>query len=291
MPLYVVDATEKALYEVGFDGSNPTKLFNTVTQPPYFPVYDPTLNRFFYAQVDVYSINYDGTSETRIVDTPSSPGQGDIDLVNGKLYYPLTNEGQIRKCDFDGGNDALVFSPTSTRPTRCQIDLSGGKVYWVYKEPGNNTLILRADFDGGNEETLVTEADAAVNEGIEQLDLDLVNDKMYWTNSTADNVKRANLDGTDKETIVTPAGNDVWGCAVDGTEGKVYWTEGNPKNVRKADLDGSNAETIWEGGTFPAYLLAVGAGAASDVRKTRWSPWVYRQGPGRSFGQSHHTYP
>lgn len=289
MPLYVCDATEKALYEVGFDGSSPTKLFNTVAQPPYHPVYDPTLNRFFYFQVDAYSINYDGSSETRIVDTPSSPGQGDIDLTNSKIYYPLTIEGQIRTCDFDGGNDALAFSPVSTRPTRLQVDISGGKVYWVFRNVGVNTEILRADLDGSNEETLVTEADTAQGEIIEQMGLDLVNGKMYWSNSTEDNVKRANLDGTGRETIITPAGNDVWGCAVDGTGGKVYWTEGTPKNVRRANLDGSGVETIWAGATFPAYLLVAGAGGTA--RKTRWGPWVYPTGPGRSFGQSHREYP
>lgn len=285
MPLWICDVTEKAIHETGLDGSSPTELMSGLGTFPAYLDYDATVNKFFFGLTDIRVVDYDGSNETVILDPPGGQGSISVDSTNSKLWYVNPNAREIRRADFDGGNDELVFQPTSTKPSRIFVDIAGGKVYWTKLEAGVAGLILRADLDGANEETIVTEG----LETIEQLDVDLVNGKVYWSNSTTDLVKRCNLDGTNKQTIVTSA-VDVWGVAVDGINGKVYYSETGPKNVKMADLDGSNQEVIWAGSTFPAYLH-VSSGASSTARKTRWGPWVYLGGPGRSFGQSHHTYP
>ena len=66
-------------------------------------------------------------------------------------------------------------------------------------------------------------------------------DKLYWTNAL-NNIRRADLDGTNAQ-ILVPIGPVVArGIAVDPVRGKVYWTERDTARIRRANLDGSNPE-------------------------------------------------
>ena len=72
--------------------------------------------------------------------------------------------------------------------------------------------------------------------------------KIYWIddkrNSRIERIRRANLDGSNIETIIffkTPPSS----LALDVDGGKIYWTD--PNNIRRANLDGSNIETIITG--------------------------------------------
>jgi len=69
-------------------------------------------------------------------------------------------------------------------------------------------------------------------------------EKVYWTMEHA--VMRADVDGSNVETVVSVPGESVVGVAVGG--GKLYWGQGF-NTLRRADLDGSNAETLI-GGTY-----------------------------------------
>lgn len=283
MALFVNDVVEGNLYELGLDGSNPTVRI-TPTATPYFPSYHAATNKFFFtepAQLNLHSMNYDDTGQAAIKTVGAGLNDVSIDLVNSKVYYAVKDANDIRFCDFDGSNDASALTPTA--PTRVRVDIAGGKCYWVIESPGR--LYRDSIPGGGASELLVTD----VGNIIEQFDLDLTNGKIYWSNSSDDLVRRCNLDGSSIETIVTSAVH-VWGCAVDGLNGKVYYTEGTPKNVKRANLDGTSQEIIWAGSTFPGHLH-LAADSAGGGRRTRWSPHIYPSGPGRSFGQSHHTYP
>jgi len=284
MALYVCDAVEKKLYEMGLDGSNPTALWTSMFAP-YFPKYHPGVNKFFFiGNADIYSINYDGSNETKLVDPGSDAISAiDIDYINNKIYYGIGNDNEIRRCDFDGGNVEIILTPT--KPGRVQVDISGGKCYWTRESPGR---IYRDTIPGGGDEELIVTDEGA---GIEQFDLDLINGKIYWCCSSTDLIKRCDLDGSNKETLITSSAS-AWGCAVDGLGGKIYWTETVPNNVKRANLDGSNPEVIWSGSTFPAYLHVISEGVSYENSSgtltsfeighqkmaTHWHPlnWNYR---------------
>lgn len=278
-----MDVTEGVLTELELDGSNPTLRLTPITSP-YFPSFHAATNQFFFseaAQKKLWSMNYDDTNQTAIITVAAGLNDVSIDATNSKLYYAIKNASEIRFCDFDGSNDAIALTPAS--PTRVKVDISGGKCYWAVQSAPR---IYRDTIPGGGaSELLVTDTGI-----IEQFDLDLVNGKIYWSNSDDDLVRRCDLDGSNIETIVTSL-VDVWGCAVDGANGKVYYTEGAPKNVKRANLDGSSQEIIWSGLTFPGYLHIAAGGGGAGARKTRWGPYVYLEGPGRSFGQSRHSFP
>lgn len=70
--------------------------------------------------------------------------------------------------------------------------------------------------------------------------------KVYWTQFyDPGTVKRANLDGTSEETVVSGIAyaHDI---DVDPQAGKIYWLEELPDRIRRANLDGSGIETVIE---------------------------------------------
>ena len=76
---------------------------------------------------------------------------------------------------------------------------------------------------------------------VEDIALDITNRKIYWGNSR--DIKRANLDGTGVEDVIT--GLYYTGLALDVSAGKMYWGDSDLKgNIKRANLDGTDAENV-----------------------------------------------
>lgn len=154
----------------------------------------------------------------------------------------------IRRANGDGSGIETVV-PGLEEPRGMALDLVNQRLYWA--DPGARA-IRAANMDGsGPIQTVV-----AAGDGTAGVALDIPGGKLYWTDS--DNIgtpngriRRANLDGSDPENLVTgrahPAGIDL-----DLVRGKVYWTElqtsfNGHGSIWCANLDGSNVETILTG--------------------------------------------
>ena len=72
--------------------------------------------------------------------------------------------------------------------------------------------------------------------------------QVYWLDASYHRIRRANLDGTNIQDIIT--GLDTWptGIALDLVDRKIYWTQNaNPKkrisgSIWRANLDGTNIQ-------------------------------------------------
>ena len=93
--------------------------------------------------------------------------------------------------------------------------------------------------------------------------------KMYWTD--AKTIQRANLDGSQKEILVS--GGSPYGIALDVAGGKMYWTgwNGQSETIQRANLDGSQRETLISSGD------ELYGGIALDVAggKMYWRNYVF----------------
>lgn len=70
-------------------------------------------------------------------------------------------------------------------------------------------------------------------------------DELYWTDNDDSRIYRSNLDGSDRQTVLSlGAGVDPRGIAIDSAGGWMYWAENGTNLIRRAHLDGSNAQTI-----------------------------------------------
>ena len=73
---------------------------------------------------------------------------------------------------------------------------------------------------------------------------------LYWTNSGDGTIWRANLDGTNAQSIVQGEGqNSLFAVAVDASH--LYWTNRSQGTVKRADLDGTNPQTLLRGQNQP----------------------------------------
>jgi DNA-binding beta-propeller fold protein YncE len=85
--------------------------------------------------------------------------------------------------------------------------------------------------------------------------------KVYWTDTGNDNIRRANLDGSNAEVLVTGVDWPM-GLALDPVGGKMYWTNGISVNkISRANLDGTGVEDLLTGMADPRGIaLDVAAG-------------------------------
>jgi len=68
-------------------------------------------------------------------------------------------------------------------------------------------------------------------------------DQMYWTDSGTDTIRRANLDGTGLQVLLS-TGMQPWGIALDVAQDSMYWAEYGTGRIRRANLDGTGAVNL-----------------------------------------------
>ena len=74
--------------------------------------------------------------------------------------------------------------------------------------------------------------------------LDVAAGKMYWTDWSTASIQRANLDGSQVETLVSAGLEHPFRIALDVAAGKMYWTDWSTARIQRANLDGSQVETL-----------------------------------------------
>jgi hypothetical protein len=107
----------------------------------------------------------------------------------------------------------------------------------------NDGSIERADLDGLNRKTIVAQGDTFTPK---QVQLEKKSGKLYWCDREGMRLMRANLDGSNVETLVDTSQGDPrpgpdatkWcvGVAIDVDDGKVYWTQKGPDNAGNGRL-------------------------------------------------------
>uniref|UniRef100_UPI00227AF889 Calx-beta domain-containing protein n=1 Tax=Algoriphagus sp. PAP.12 TaxID=2996678 RepID=UPI00227AF889 len=148
-----------------------------------------------------------------------------------RIYW--ANNSSIQSAKLDGSDIQTVLTGSYTG---VHIDNINQKIYF-HLNGGN---IFKADLDGSNVETIISGAQAS---GIA---LDLANNKIYWSQFYLDKIRRANLDGTNVEDVLTTSNNPS-GVFVDNFNGKLYWGKYNSDVFSRSNLDGSNIEDVISG--------------------------------------------
>ncbi len=151
-------------------------------------------------------------------------------------------------------NPSRVRKPVSqrTKSWRPRLEVleeltlpSTGAIYWT--ERTDTGSILKANLDGTGSQTILTGAAAAPQgaHAFSGIALDESNDVLYAGDANA--LFRANLDGSNRTTLVNVTNHHpqmgIVDVELDLMHGKVYWTNGG-LDVSRANLDGSNPETV-----------------------------------------------
>ncbi|MCA9753616.1 MAG: hypothetical protein KC591_15585, partial [Gemmatimonadetes bacterium] len=147
------------------------------------------------------------------------------------IYWGSDVALRIGRTDLDHGGSS-VGERIFVEIENVAVDLEAGHVY--YTGQTSSHVIGRMNLDGSDVQVLMTGfAD------VRDLVLDLEAGKIYWSETGADQILRANLDGTDVETVIPVF--SPGGLAFDPVARRLYWTERHPEDlwVLSMDVDGS----------------------------------------------------
>lgn len=134
-------------------------------------------------------------------------------------------------------NNVLIQIPIQL--TVSSEPVSGQKIYTF---GGNASTIRRANLDGSDAATPFTGLNRPVK-GV----VDVVNRKLYWSEIGPVRVKRADLDGSNNETLVTSITGAIVAMDLDVENNHIYFfhqVAGQVFRLSRANLDGSNLTTV-----------------------------------------------
>ncbi len=155
--------------------------------------------------------------------------------TTGQLFVLELSGDRIHSMNPDGSNRRTIVTDCHL-PDGIVVDAQAGHIYWTNMGIPNldDGSIERADLDGGNRRVIVPQG---VTHTPKQIHLDKGGGKLYWCDREGMRVMRANLDGSQAETLVETGRGDTdardqtrWcvGITIDPKLGKIYWTQKGP---------------------------------------------------------------
>jgi DNA-binding beta-propeller fold protein YncE len=162
----------------------------------------------------------------------------------GRLFLLDLSDDRIVSLNSDS-SDRKVIVTGCRFPDGIAVDVAAGHIYWTNMgvPKVNDGSIERADLNGRNRMTIVPQGGTFTPK---QIQLEKKSRKLYWCDREGMRVMRANLDGSNIETLVDTSQGDArpgpdasrWcvGVAVDVDGGKVYWTQKGPDNAGKGRI-------------------------------------------------------
>jgi hypothetical protein len=167
----------------------------------------------------------------------------------GRLFVLELSGDRIHSMNPDR-SDRKTIVTNCHLPDGIVVDAEAGHIYWTNMGVPNldDGSIERADLDGKNRGVIVPQG---VTHTPKQIHLDKETGKLYWSDREGMRVMRANLDGSQIETLVETGCGDKdrrdetrWcvGITIDPKLGKIYWTQKGPTKgglgrLCRADID------------------------------------------------------
>ena len=157
---------------------------------------------------------------------------------SGRLFVLELSGDRIHSMNPDG-SDRKTIVTNCRLPDGIVVDVAAGHIYWTNMGVPNlnDGSIERADLDGKKRKVIVPQGGTHTPK---QIHLEKAAGKLYWGDREGMRVMRANLDGSQVETLVERGRGDKdmhdqmrWcvGITVDPKLKKFYWTQKGPDNA------------------------------------------------------------
>jgi DNA-binding beta-propeller fold protein YncE len=177
--------------------------------------------------------------------------------VVARIFFLDLGGGRVLSANPDGSDLKTLLIEGRKLPDGLAVDVAAGHLYWTNmgNPKANDGSIFRSDLDGRNLTTIIAPGGTFT---AKQLQIDKPNGKLYWCDREGMRVMRANLDGSNIETLVDTSEGDPrpgadptkWcvGIAVDADAGKFYWSQKGDDNagegrILRANLDIPRGQT------------------------------------------------
>jgi DNA-binding beta-propeller fold protein YncE len=274
--LFFLSVSAGRVFSVNPDGSDLKTIVEEGRRLPDGIIVDVAAGHIYWTNMgnpnandgSIERADIDGRNLTNIVPAGGTftPKQLQFDKKNRKLYWCDREGMRVMRVNLDGSHiETLVESghgDVDRRDARnwcvgIALDVEGGKIYWTQKGPDNagQGRIFRANLEIPKGQTPSKRKDIEVLfDGLPEpidLDLDLPNRMMYWTDRgdppRGNTVNRAPMDAApgkrkDPEIVFNHLMEGI-GLALDLKGGRMFLTDFGG-SVYSANLDGSNKKTL-----------------------------------------------
>ena len=186
---------------------------------------------------------------TELQATKSRPASGGA--MVGRLFFLDLGGGRVLSANPDGSDLKTIVEEGRKLPDGLVVDSAARHMYWTNMGSlkANDGSIFRSDLDGKNMITIVAPGGTFTPK---QIQIEKKTGKLYWCDREGMRVMRADLDGSNIETLVDTSEGDPrpgpdarkWcvGIAVDAPGGKFYWTQKGDDNAGQGRIFRANIE-------------------------------------------------
>ncbi|XP_065051806.1 prolow-density lipoprotein receptor-related protein 1-like isoform X1 [Rhopilema esculentum] len=221
--------------------------------PPYKPIksfshvigvdYDYDSNKIFYSDIFtnlIGMVNLNGTDKQILAADLRTPDGISYDWLNKRIYWTDAQENTISRVGVQGKKAReVILTEGLDEPRAIVVSPCDGYLYW--SDWGKKPYIKRANMDGMFAKTIVDHGLVWPN----GLCLDYSESRIFWADAHADRIESANLDGSDRKTVVSGVPH-FFGIAIFGQY--VYWTDWVTRSVKKANkYNGGNPVSLING--------------------------------------------
>ena len=172
--------------------------------------------------------------------------------MSGRIFFLETSGGRVLSANPDGSDlKTVVEESRQTHPDGVAVDVEAGRLYWTNMghPEVNDGWISCSHLDGSQ---LITIVAPGATFTPKQLQIEKESGKLYWCDREGMRVMRANIDGSDIETLVDTSDGDPrpgpdsrrWcvGIAVDVAGRKIYWTQKGGDNAGEGRIFRASVE-------------------------------------------------
>jgi sugar lactone lactonase YvrE len=179
----------------------------------------------------------DGGNRQNLVTTDLQlPFGVSIDDSARKLYWSDSLTGKVERASFDGTTRELVV----------QVPVDGKFLRALHVDDRNGDVYFGRQYDGLYKLPSGTSNPVKIVDGASPfgLDIDPIEDRIYWTDVQLDVIRSSKLDGTDVRTLVDESINLLGGLSLDLSARTLYWADQLQSTINRINLDGSEREVL-----------------------------------------------
>src|SRR6266436_5684513 len=123
------------------------------------------------------------------------------EAATGRIFFLDVASGRILAANPDGSDLRTIVEEGRKLPDGLTVDVAAGHLYWTNMGnlKQNDGSIFRSDLDGKNITTIVPAGGTFTPK---QIQIERNTGKLYWCDREGMRVMRANLDGSNVETLV-----------------------------------------------------------------------------------------
>jgi len=167
------------------------------------------VNHGFLFQPVCQKLINQGAKKIMVVTTSKSkPSKIAARATTARLFFLSASSGQVFSANPDGSDLKVIVNEGRRLPDGIVVDTAAGHLYWTNmgNPSANDGSIERANLDGSNVTHVVPPGATFTPK---QLQLDEKNRKLYWCDREGMRVMRANVDGSNIETLIDTSEGDV----------------------------------------------------------------------------------